>query len=327
MKVTMFSVRKDEIDFIEKYKKEFPYEVSIVKESLTLKSVDKAKGSTGVIIIADSQIDREVLTQLKNYGVKFISSRSIGYDNIDIESAKEFGMLVSNSNYSPYSVSEYTIFYSIMLLRKLPTIFRKMEQEDFSLRDVIGKELWTQTIGVIGTGKIGKAAINGFLGMGCKVLAYDIYPSEELKNKVEYVELDELFERSDIITTHLPLTKESYHIINSKNISKMKDGVIIINTARGELVDTQAILDGLESGKIGGAAFDVLDNEGEIYRYKNRDSIEYNQYKKLRSYENVILTPHMSFYTEKAVNDMVYSAMSNMDCYLKEEKAPNNLIK
>lgn len=327
MKVTMFSVRKDELGYIEKYKKEFPYELVTVKESLTMKNIEKAQGCTGVIVIGDSQIDREVLTQLKSYGVKYISSRSIGYNNIDIESAKELGMLVSNAAYSPYSVSEYTIFYSIMLLRKLPTIFKKMECDDFSLKDVIGKELWTQTVGVIGTGKIGRATINGFLGMGCKVIAYDIYPNEELKNRVEYVELDELLKRADIITTHLPLTKESYHLINSENISKMKDGVIIINTARGELVDTQAVIDGIESGKIGGAAFDVLDKEVEVFRYKNRESVEYKQYQKLRSFENVIITPHISFYTEKAVNDMVYSAMLNIDCYLKGENAPNNLIK
>lgn len=327
MRVAIYSVREDEMPYITKYEKSFSYEITIIRENLNRKTVEKSAGCEGVIVIGDSQVDKEVINRLAELKVKYIASRSIGYNNIDLNRAKELNFLVSNATYSPYSVSEYTIFYSIMLLRNLPKIFKRMEEDNYTLKGLIGKELWAQTIGVIGTGKIGKAAIRGFLGMGCKVIAYDMYPDESLKDRVEYVEFDELLKRADIITTHLPLTNESYHIINRESIAKMKEGAILINTARGELVDTEAVLEGLESGKLGGVALDVLENEEEIFKKHNKESREYTLYKKLKELPNVILTPHISFYTEQAVHDMVYSAMYNMDCFIKGIQAPNSLIK
>lgn len=328
-KIIYFAGRKDEQEFIDKYAKEFELNVSVVKEDLSPETVEMAKGYDGVIVITSATVNKYVLNQLKSYGIDYISSRSIGYNSIDIVEAKKLGMKVSNSTYSPYSVSEYTILYSIMLLRNLPKIFRKMEKRDFSLKDVRGKELRNQIVGVIGAGKIGKATIEGFLGMGVKeIYVFDRHKDGFLDKRVQYVELDELLQKSDIITIHLPLNDENYHFINGEKIEKMKENVIILNTARGELIDTNAIIDALEKNRIGGVALDVLEGEnGHYYSDNSKNEKIFENYEKLRKFENIFLTPHTSFFTAEAVHDMVYTAMFNMKMFLEGKEAPNNIIK
>lgn len=328
MKIAIYAAREDEKNYIEKYSQKFGFELSVFHFDLKSETVESSKGHIGVIVIGSSNINREVLNKLKEYGIKFISSRSIGFNNIDIDYAEKIGIKVSNALYSPNSVSEYVVMYSIMLSRNIPTIFEKMENNDFSLKGVIGRELKNQTFGIIGTGRIGSTLAKNLKGLVKEIIAYDIYENKSITDIVKYVSFDEILEKSDIISLHLPLTKENYHIINSENICKMKDNVIIINTARGELIDTKAILNGIKSKKIGGVAFDVLENEKNIFNNKaDKENSDFIIYKKLSEFSNVIITPHTAFYTEEAVHDMVYSSFLNMHSYITTGTAPNNLTK
>ena len=311
MKILAYSVREDEKNFFEIYGKKYGLEVVMRQDAPDLNNAKQMEGCSCVSIIT-TPVNREVIRQWKEEGIRHNSTRTVGYDHIDCQAAREMGISVSNVSYSPYSVADYTVMLLLMAVRKAGMITRRYMLQDFSLKGVRGREIRNLTVGVVGTGKIGETVIGYLKGFGCRILAYDLYEKDAVKDMAEYVSLDHLFQKADVITFHAPSTPDSYHMVNRESIERMKDGVILVNTARGSLIDTDALIEGLESGKIGAAALDVLEDEQRIYYkdYRNTN-ICHRQMAILANMPGVILTPHTAFFTDQAVSDMVeYSILS-----------------
>ncbi|MBV4427425.1 D-isomer specific 2-hydroxyacid dehydrogenase family protein [Clostridium tyrobutyricum] len=321
MKILVYSYRMDEAKYLDKFSKKYNVEIELCKEGPTLENVNLASGFNCISIIT-TPVDRNLIKKFYEVGVRFISTRTIGYDHIDIKSAREFSIHVGNVTYSPNSVADYTIMMILMISRKIKTIMERSNVQDYSLKGVQGKELQNLTVGIIGTGRIGKTVIKHLSGFDCKMLAYDIYKDKKLNQYVEYVNLKELFQKSNIITMHVPATKDNYHIIDKNSITLMKEGVFIINTARGSLINTDDLIDGIEKKKIGGVALDVIENESNIYYNDLKCQVLDNRdLAILKSYPNVIVTPHTAFYTDQAVSDMVENSI--LSCILFVEKKEN----
>lgn len=309
MKLAVFSYRNDETEYFNIFVKKYNIDVVYTSEAPTLGNIEFATGCDCISIIT-TKVDSELLDKLKELGVKFISTRTIGYDHIDIDYAHKIEIGVGNVTYSPNSVAEYTVMLILMANRKVKHILERSIGQDYSLKGIQGKELRKQTIGVIGTGRIGETVIQNLSGFGAKIIAYDLYEKESVKDLATYVSIDTLLRESDVITMHTPLTTENYHIINQENIAKMKQGVVIINTARGALIDTTALIDAIESGKVGAVALDVIENETEIfYNDFKYTPISNRELAVLKTFPNVTVMPHTAFYTDQAVSDMVENSI------------------
>ena len=256
-------------------------------------------------------------------GVKCIATRTIGYDHIDVDYAKSLGMGVIHISYSPNSVADYAIMMMLMGLRRMPHIMERANIQDYTLKGKIGRELPDCTVGIIGTGRIGRTVIRHLSGFGCKMLAYDLYENEEVKQYAEYTDLDTLLKNSDVITLHAPATDDNYHMIDASAIEKMKQDVVLINCARGALIDTDALIDGIESGKVGFAGLDVVEHESGLYYFNRMGEPLHNpKLAILRSYSNVLVSPHTAFYTEEAVANMAENSIIGAMKYMNGEDTP-----
>jgi D-specific alpha-keto acid dehydrogenase len=253
-------------------------------------------------------ITNSTLLALSEAGVVYISTRSVGYNHIDVEYAESVGISVENVAYSPDSVADYTLMLMLMVVRNAKSVLRRTGVFDYRLNDVRGKELRDLTIGVIGTGRIGAAVIDRLWGFGCQKLAYDIRP----RTSADYVPLDELLQQSDIVTLHTPLTADTHHLLNRRRIEQMKHGAFVINTGRGSLIDTEALIAALESGRLGGAALDVLEGEEGIFYADCRNKpIDNKQLLRLQELPNVLISPHAAYYTDHALIDTVENSIIN----------------
>lgn len=318
MNIIAYSCRKDEIEYFKKFSKKYQVEMKLCEDEPTIKNAELAKDCDCISIIT-SRINSKLIEKFHQIGVKFISTRTIGYDHIDITSAKKYGIGVGNVSYSPASVAEYTLMLILMALRKMKGIMERSSVQDFSLKGIRGKELHNLTVGIIGTGRIGQRVIKCLNGFDCQLLAYDLHPQENIKKTAEYVSLNKLFQTSDIITMHVPATKDNFHLINKESLSIMKDAVYIINTARGSLINTKDLITALENKKISGAALDVIEGEADLYYNDLKCQVLDNrELAILKSYPNVIITPHTAFYTHQAVSDMVENSILSCISYLKE---------
>lgn len=306
MKIAAYNYRDfDEAKYFEKFGKEYGVEIVPIRETPSIENAAMAAGCEGVSVITQP-VGRDLIQEWSKVGVKHISTRTIGYDHIDVEAAKELGILVSNVTYSTGSVADYTVMLILMALRRMKSVMKRAEGMDYSLRESIGREIADLTVGVVGTGKIGTHVLRNLSGFGCELLAYDPYENEQAAALARYVSLEELMQKADVITFHTPATPSSFHMVNADTLKSMKDGVVIINTARGSIIDTPAFIDALESGKVGAAALDVIENELGIfygdYKYK---VIGHREMSILKDLPNVLMLPHMAFYTENAISDMV----------------------
>lgn len=317
MRVFVYSCRTfDEDPYFEQFSREFGIELGICREAPTLENAHLAKGYDAISVIT-TKVDGALVEKFHEMGVKMISTRTIGYDHIDLERAKELGVHVGNATYSPNCVADYAMMLILMSIRKMKRIMQRAEINDFSLPGIQGGEMANFTVGVIGTGRIGQAVIRDLSGFGCKIYAHDLYENETVKKYAEYVSLDKLYKECDLITLHMPLTEENHHMINAESLAKMKDKVVIVNTARGGLIDTKAMIDAIESGKIGAAGLDVIEDEFGMYYFDRKsDVMSKRDLYILRGFPNVIVTPHMAFYTDQAISDMVKHSLQS--CMLEE---------
>lgn len=241
-------------------------------------------------------------------------------NHIDLEYAEKVGIQVCNASYPPSGVAEFTLMLMLMCLRNYKQALWRGQVNDFSLDGLMGKELGEMTVGVVGTGRIGAAVIRLLSSFGCRILAYNRTQRPEISEIAEYVELDTLYAKSDMITLHVPLTEDTHHMINRESLEKMKDGVVIINCARGELAQNDALIEGIESGKIGALGLDVVEDETGITHVDHRIDILSNQKMAyLRQFRNVVMTPHMAFYTDTAVRNMVRCGIQGI-LYMAGEK-------
>lgn len=323
MQVTVYNFRDfDEKVYFEETAKELGITLVTCQEAPCMENVSLAKDSECIDIIT-SKLSRDLIEAFAKQGVKYITTRTIGYDHIDLKACNEYGITVGNAPYGPNGVADYTIMLLLMSIRKAKQIIQRTNIQDYTLNGLIGRELKDMTVGVIGTGRIGKTVIHSLAGFGCKILSYDLYESEEVKDVAEYVSLEEIWGNADIITLHTPLTEDNYHLINRETINKMKDGVILINTARGPLIEAEALLDGIESGKIGAAGLDVVENEFGLYYYdRKNDTLKNRELGLLRSYPNVTVTHHMAFYTNNYVKTVVEDSLKSCACFMKGERNP-----
>ena len=313
MKICAYEVREDEKKDFARMAEKLQVEIELHDEIPGPDTAALAEGCEGVTMLGMGKINKELLDMWKSMGVQCISTRTIGYNHIDTEYAKEIGMQVCNAAYPPSGVAEFTLMLMLMCLRNYKQSLWRGQVNDFALQGLQGKEIGSMTVGVIGTGKIGAQVIKYLTGFGCRILAYDMYPNAALKDVVEYVELDELFAKADMITLHTPLLDSTYHLVNAETIAKMKDGVVLINCARGELMDTTALIEGIESGKIGALGLDVVEGERGIAHEDHRiDILSNQQMAYLRQFRNVTMTPHMAFYTDVAVGHMVECGVAGL---------------
>ena len=327
MKIFVHNYREfDEADYFQKFSEEYGVELGICTDAPTLENAHLAEGYEYVSIIT-SKIDGELMERFHRLGVKMVSTRTIGYDHVDIETAKRLGIHVSNVTYSPECVADYTVMLILMSIRKMKRIMQRAEVNDFSLPGIQGRELPNFTVGVLGTGRIGRAVIRDLSGFGCRILAYDKYENEAVKEYAQYADLDTIYRECGLITLHMPLLDDNFHLIDKEAIGKMKDGVVIVNTARGGLIDTKALIEGIERGKVGAAGLDVIEDEFGMYYYDRKsDVLSKRDLYILRGFPNVVVTPHMAFYTDQAVSDMVRHSIESCILHAQGKEDPWTVV-
>ena len=318
MKIFAYEVRPDERSTFDRISKELGVEVVLSPDILTEDNVSTCDGFDGVTTLGRSHLNWDMFKKLKEQGIRAVSTRTIGYNHIDLNAAKEFGIPVCNTAYGGECVADYTVMLLLMSLRNYKPALWRMQVNDYSLGGLIGRQVHSLTVGIVGTGRIGRQVMKNLSGFGCKILCYDPFPSEEAAKLGTYVPLEEIWKNCDAISFHAPLTKDNVHMVNRETLAQMKDGVVLINTARDGLMDMDAVTEAVENQKIGKLALDVFEDEEGIYHRDRRDDIIKNRSMAyLRQFPNVVMTPHMAFYTEEAVESMVIGGVKGL-CDLVE---------
>lgn len=281
---------------------------TLVKAPISEANADQAHGARCISIDHKAYVTPAVLLALSKAGVEYISTRSVGYNHIDVEFARSLGIAVQNVSYSPDSVADYTLMLMLMAVRNAKYTIRSVDANDYRLPDRRGKELRDLTVGVVGTGRIGSAVMDRLRAFGCRTVAYDTRPT----GQTDPVSLEELLRRSDIVTLHTPLTADTYHLIDRRRIEQLKHGAVLVNTGRGALVDTDGLVHALESGTLAGAALDVIEGEEGIFYTDCGNSVVGNPVLvRLQQMPNVVISPHTAYYTEHAVKDMYVESITN----------------
>lgn len=312
MKILFFSTKQFEEYFFASANSQYNHTLTFKKENLTPDSAIQTKGYECVCVSVRDTVNETVLMQLKTNGVKLLALRSAGFDHVDLASAKKLGILVAYvPTYSPNSIAEHAVMLMLSLNRKIVEAAQKIHKYDFSLNGLLGFEMQNKTIGIVGTGRIGLITAKILKGFGCNVIAYDVFQNPECKKLgIPYVSLEKLYKESDIVSLHCPLTPETEYIINSDSIEKMKKGVMIINTARGKLLNTTDVIKGLQTEKIGYLGLDVYENEkGIFFEDKSKEEIQDEKLKKLISFSNVLITAHQASFTREAKESIADSIL------------------
>ena len=324
MKITAYEVRPDEKDYLLAAAQQEQIEITLVQGPMTQDNIDRAEGADGITILGDTKMDAALIEETAKRRIRVVATRTIGYDHIDLNAAKSNGVHVCNGYYDPDGVAEYTVMLILMSLRNYKQALFRGNANDYSLGGLIGRELRNLTVGIIGTGKIGQKVAQNLQGFGCRILAYSRRQNADPALGIEYCSLEELYAKSDIISLHTPLSNQTRYMIDKKAIDQMKDGVILINCARGELMRVDDIIEGIEKRKIGALGMDVIEHEEGIYHMDRRSDILANRNMAyLRQFPNVTMTQHIAFYTEEAVKSMAESGIVNVVKCLKKQDNPN----
>ncbi len=318
LKVAFFDTKPyDEASFCE-VNQLYGFDIIYFKGHLTMNTVPLTKGVDAVCIFVNDVANPQVIDQLVENGVKLIALRCAGYNNVDLKACKGRIRVVRVPAYSPHAVAEYTVALMLTLNRKIQRASWRTRDGNFSLHGLMGFDMYGKTAGIIGTGKIAKILIEILRGFGMNILAYDVYPDEAYakKHQVTYTSLDDLYAHSDIISLHCPLTEQTKHIIHKDSIQKMKDGVMIINTGRGALIQANDLIEGLKTKKVGSAALDVYEEESDyFYEDKSDKIIDDDTLARLLSFNNVIVTSHQAFFTKEALSNIAHTTLQNLRDY------------
>ena len=324
MKVAFFDTKNYDITSFEPYAKENKIKLKFYETKLNEDTVDLAKGCFAVCAFVNDIINAEVIDRLCELGVKLLALRCAGYNNVDINYAKGKLDIVRVPAYSPYAVAEHAMALLLTSIRRVHKAYIRTRDFNFSLNGLTGFDLHGKTAGVVGTGKIGRIFIDICRGFGMNVIAYDKFPAKD--SGIDYVELDELFRRSDVISFHCPLTEDTYHMISSETIWQLKKGVVIINTSRGALIDAEALLEGIKARHIGAACLDVYEEEGDFFFEDFSGHIIADDILALLiSMPNVIVTSHQAFLTNEALENIAQTTVDNIITYSKGEKSGNEI--
>ena len=317
-KVTCYGVRKNEVEFFHKLNK-YGYELNLVENLMSKENVEEAKGSDAVIVRGVCAANAENLETLSSYGIKYVFTRAAGINNIDLKTAEKLGIKVARvPGYSPNAIAELSLTLAMMLLRHTAYTVERTAKYDFRVTPTMfSKEIRNCKVGIIGVGKIGLTEAKLFKGLGAEVLGYDVYQSDEAKEIVKFVELDELLSESDIVSLHMPyIAGQNDKFVNTEFISKMKTGAILINTARGDLQSNDAVLDAVRANKLGGYGTDVFDNESKLFfkNHENGDQIHDQVVRQIIDfYPKVLVTPHIGSNTDEALSNMIETSFDNLN--------------
>lgn len=328
MKLAIYSTKQYDKKYLEQVNRDYGYELDFYDFLLSEKTAKTAHGCDGVCIFVNDDGSRPVLEELKKAGVKFIALRCAGFNNVDLDAAKALGLrVVRVPAYSPEAVAEHAIGIMMCLNRRIHRAWQRTRDANFSLEGLTGFTMHGKTAGVIGTGKIGLAALRILKGFGMRLLAFDPYPSAAaLDLGVEYVDLTTLLQESDVISLHCPLTPENFHLLNHDAFEQMKQGVMIINTSRGGLIDSQAAIDALKSQKIGALGMDVYENERELFfEDKSNEVIQDDVFRRLSACHNVLFTGHQAFLTAEALTSISETTLQNLRQLENGEACPNEI--
>ncbi len=315
MNIAFFRTKPYDRLWFEPLSKEYGCQIHFIEAGLSPDTLVLANGSNAVCIFVNDYVTEEVAEGLASMGIKLILLRCAGFNNVNLDATKALGITVLRvPNYSPAAVAEFSMAAILTVNRQLHRAYTRTRDFNMSINGLMGRDMNGKTAGVIGTGKIGQCMIDIFNGFHMKVLAYDLYPNENLD--AVYVPLDELFEKSDVISLHCPLTADTYHLVNELSIQKMKPGVIISNTSRGSLIDSTALIDGLKNGRIGGVALDVYEEEeGLFYEDVSNKIIHDDVLSRLCTFPNVLITSHMGFFTREAMQAIAIETLENAFAY------------
>ncbi|WP_341936460.1 2-hydroxyacid dehydrogenase [Marinimicrobium sp. C2-29] len=314
MKVAVFSTKPYDRDHLEQANQgrhEFVYhEVALKPNSALL-----AQDCQAVCCFVNDQLDAPVLEQLAKQGVKLIALRCAGFNQVDLDRARALGLTLARvPEYSPHAIAEHTLGLILMLNRQLHRAYHRVRENDYSLNGLLGFDLAGKTLAVIGTGKIGRIFADIMLGIGCRVVAYDPYPNQTLVDRgVEYLSLEQIWPQADIISLHCPLTPDNHHMINKQALAQMKTGVMLINTGRGGLIDTRAVVVGLKSQKIGYLGLDVYEEEGDLFFEDHSNQLlQDDVFARLITFPNVVITGHQAFFTREALSAIAETTLANI---------------
>ncbi len=315
MKVAVFSTKQYDRTFLNQANVSYGHEIVFFEERLTEKTCPMAAGFDAVCVFVNDQLNKNILEELYKNGTRLVALRCAGFNNVDLASADQLGLTVVRvPAYSPQAVAEHTIALIMSLNRKTYRAHNRVRDGNFSLNGLLGFELQQKTVGIVGVGKIGLAAAKIFKGFGSQLLAFDPYKNPEAESLgVKYVTLDQLLAQSDIITLHCPLIPQTHHLINAPAISQMKDGVMLINTSRGAIIDTKAVIQALKSGKIAYLGLDVYEEEADIFFEDLSDQvIQDDVFARLLTFPNVIITGHQAFFTDRALESIAQTTLANI---------------
>jgi D-lactate dehydrogenase len=328
MKVAVFNAKPYDRQFFITANYDHEHELVFLEPRLSRETALLAKGFPAVCVFVNDQLDAHVLEILASHGTRLIALRCAGFNNVDLKAAAKLRItIVRVPAYSPYAVAEHTIGLILTLNRKIHRAYNRVREGNFSLDGLLGFDLHNRTIGIVGTGRIGQIVAQIMQGFGCRILAYDVYPNPACEAVgVKYVKLAKLLTDADIITMHCPLTPETHHLINQDAIAQMKRGVMLINTSRGGLIDTEAVIHGLKSQKVGSLALDVYEQESDLFFEDLSDQIiQDDVFERLLTFPNVLITAHQAFFTKEALQNIAETTLSNISDVQQGKECTNQV--
>ncbi|GIJ79281.1 D-lactate dehydrogenase [Micromonospora phaseoli] len=315
MRVAVFSTKPYDRDFLTVANATAGHDLTFLEARLTAQTARLAEGADAVCAFVNDDLCAEALDQLAEAGVKVVALRSAGFNNVDVAAARKLGLTVLRvPEYSPHAVAEHTAGLVLALNRKIHRAYNRVREHNFALTGLLGFDLHGRTVGIVGTGRIGVCVAQIMVGFGCRVLASDPYPNDAaIAAGVEYVPLERLLAESHIVTLHCPLTPDTWHLINAERIALFREGVMLINTGRGALVDTRAVIEGLKSGQIGYLGLDVYEEEGELF-FEDRSErvLGDDDFARLTTFPNVLITGHQAFFTEDGLHNIAATTIANL---------------
>ena len=328
MKIAVFSAKSYDIEYLKEANKHHEFELDFFEAPLNPKTARLAHGFDAVCAFVNDKLNRETLSQLAEMDIRLIALRCAGFNNVDLDAAKDLGItLVRVPAYSPHAVAEHAVALILTLGRKIHRAYNRVRDANFSLERLVGFDLVGKTVGVIGTGKIGQVFSELMMGFGCKVIAYDLYPNEELKKKgVKYTELQKLFESSDVVSLHCPLTPATHQIINKTSLNWMKKGAMLINTSRGKLVNTPDVIESLRNKHLGYLGIDVYAEEEKLFfRDLSERIIDDEMIMQLMTFPNVLITAHQAFLTHEALTEIAHTTLDNIQAIADGNRSENEI--
>ncbi|RRR99718.1 D-isomer specific 2-hydroxyacid dehydrogenase family protein [Glycomyces terrestris] len=309
--ITVYGCGRDEAALFAELAPRFNVRPTIAEAPVSEGNIELALGNRCISVGHKSRVTSATLLALSRAGVAYVSTRSIGVNHINVKYAESVGITVGNIAYSPGSVADYTLMLILMALRHAKPVLLRAEAHDYRLHETRGRELRDLTVGVVGTGRIGSAVIERLKGFGCRILAHDSRPAGGRSDGVDRVPLDDLLRGSDVVTLHTPLNAGTHHLLDRHRIERLRPGAVVVNTGRGPLIDTEALVPALESGRLGGAALDVVEGEeGVFYTDRRREPIEDKTLLRLQELPNTIISPHTAYYTDRALRDTVEQSIA-----------------